>query len=106
MGYFKSAALLTVALLAISSQALAVDYTSMSTEELSKIRGTLYNATDEDRNAFRTEWQSRVSQMSPEDQAKYMGQGKGPGKGMQQGGGNGKGQGQGNGMGGQGSGKK
>ena len=49
----------------------ATDYSSMSTEELAKIRGTLREASVEERNAFRTEWQSRMQQLTPEERQQY-----------------------------------
>ncbi len=60
-----------------SSPLLAADYSTMSTSELASIRGTLYNATVEDRNEFRNEWQSRLVSMSLEERQEYM---RGPGK--------------------------
>lgn len=57
----------------LSSVALATDYSKYSTEELSKMRGTLRNATQEEREAFRAEWQKRMQEMSPEERARYIG---------------------------------
>jgi hypothetical protein len=45
----------------ISFSAFATDYSSMETSELASLRGTMCNATPEDQEAFRTEWQLRVS---------------------------------------------
>ena len=50
--------------LLVGTSALAVDYSSYSTEELSAMRGTLRNASAEERNAFRQEWQSRMQSRS------------------------------------------
>jgi len=90
----------------ISGSAFAVtDYSAMTTEELSALRGTLYNATQEERNAFRTEWQKRVQQMTQEEREKYLSSGPGngagrrDGTGLGNGSGSGKGGGQGNGQG-------
>lgn len=44
----------------------ATDFGSLSTEELSAMRGTV--ATEE-RDAFRSEWQSRVTSLSTEEKA-------------------------------------
>ena len=90
----------------MSSSAFSADYTTMSTDELSNVRGTLYNATEAEKNTFRNEWQKRINQMTPEERTQYMGSGKGAGKGKGQGYGAGKGQGAGMGSGqGQGQGK-
>lgn len=96
--------LAALAVFAMSSSAFSADYTTMSTEELSNVRGTLYNATEAEKNAFRNEWQKRINQMTPEERTQYMGQGKGAGKGKGYGGEKGQGSGSGKG-GGQGQGK-
>ena len=66
------------------------DYSSMSTEELAAKRGTMQQASEEERNAFRQEWQKRYLDMSSEDRQKYGsrpgvrdGSGKGAGQGAQ-----------------------
>lgn len=89
----------------------ATDYASMSTEELSALRGTMYNKTQEERNAFRDEWMKRVQEMTQEEREQYLssGPGNGGGRGNGTGLGNGTGQGGGNGQGnggGYGKGKK
>ena len=61
-------------LIGLSSTPLfARDYASMSIDELANIRGTLYNATIEERNEFRTEWQKRIQSMTVEERQQYMG---------------------------------
>jgi hypothetical protein len=65
-----------MALLGLSLMAtpvLAADYSSMTTEELSSLRGTMRNATQEEHSAFQQEWQSRMQQMTPDERQKYMG---------------------------------
>jgi hypothetical protein len=57
---------------AISAWAVT-DYRSMSTEDLTRLRGTLQNASQEEREAFRTAWREKLQQMAPEDQQKRMG---------------------------------
>jgi len=58
----------------IVSPAWAVtDYSGMTTEELSQLRGTLRNATPEEREAFRSVWQERVRNMSTEEMQRYIG---------------------------------
>jgi len=96
----------------IASPAWAVtDYASMTTEELSQLRGTLRNATQEERDAFRAVWQDRVRNMTTEEMQQYIGpsasraaaadgtlrqgMGGGQGRGMGAGGGGGRGRGMG-----------
>ncbi len=57
------------------------DYQSMSTQELSELRGSMYDSTQEERDAFRAEWARRINLMSPEEKEKYLGPGSGRGKG-------------------------
>ncbi|MEN8199481.1 MAG: DUF1104 domain-containing protein [Thermodesulfobacteriota bacterium] len=101
---------ITLALIGVGMLAtpvLAADYSSMSIEELSQIRGTLQNATEQERANFRQEWQGRLTEMSAEDRAKYMGSANKPGKGNAQGKGKGKGKKSGNGgQGGNGGGRR
>jgi hypothetical protein len=40
--------------------AFAADYSAMTTEELANLRGKMQNATVEERNAFKNEWQKRI----------------------------------------------
>jgi len=88
--------MVTVAVMAATPVWAVTDYSSMSNEELSKIRGTLRSASQEDRNAFRSEWQQRIQAMTPEEQQLYMGRpadAAADGSGMQQGMGRGRGMG-------------
>lgn len=78
----------------------AADYSTMSTEELSKIRRTLQSATEQERQNFRQEWQNRVGEMTPEERQQYMGSGNNSGLGKGQGMGKGQGSGKGGGKGG------
>ncbi len=57
----------------MSAQLLAADYSGKSLEELADIRGTLREASVQDRNDFRQEWQKRLSAMTPEERVQYMG---------------------------------
>ena len=77
------------------SSLCAADFSSMSTEELMNMRGTV---PFEDRPAFREEMQKRMQSLTPEERQKYnVGRGiGGQQKGMGQGGGMGKGNGKGN----------
>ena len=57
-----------------ASPALAADFSTMSTEDMAARRGTMQQATQEERAAFRQEWQSRVvRQMSAEELQQYNG---------------------------------
>ena len=85
----------------------AADYSAMTNEELAARRGSLKQATIEERNAFQNEWQNRVQQMSPAEKQKAMVQpangvrdGSGQKSGQKQGTGNGSGMGPGSAMGG------
>jgi len=49
------------------------DYSSMSNEDLAATRGTMRDASQEERDAFRTEWQSRVNSMSQEERQEAIG---------------------------------
>lgn len=63
-------------LLVSSVMLIAADYSSMSTQDMMKMRG---NVPMEDREAFRTEMQKRVPMMSPEERREFNanpGQGK------------------------------
>lgn len=88
-----------VAAVMLATPVWATDYSGMSTDELSKIRGTLQNASEQERENFRKEWQNRVGDMTPEERQQYMGPGnkKSQGKGQGQGQGKGMGKGQGSG---------
>lgn len=49
------------------------DYSTMTNEDLSTLRGTFRDATPEERDAFRTEWRTRMDNMTPEERALYAG---------------------------------
>jgi len=51
----------------------ATDYSSMSNEELAAMRGTMRDVSQEDRDAFRSEWQSRVQNMTQEERQLAVG---------------------------------
>lgn len=63
-----------VAMLALAViPAWGADYSGYSNEELAAKRGTLRDASDEERAAFRSEWQKRYQSMSDEERQKYGG---------------------------------
>jgi len=49
------------------------DYGSMTTAELGSVRGTLRDASVDEREAFRSEWQTRMSSMTREERREYTG---------------------------------
>ena len=98
--------LTTLVVLTMLTVAQAADYESMSTQELSQLRGTMYNKSDEERDAFRSVWQQRINQMSEEEKANYSGSGSGRGQGNRSGTGLGDGTGRGRGNGQQGQGQQ
>ena len=98
--------LTTLVVLTLLTVAQAADYESMSTQELSQLRGTMYNKSDEERDAFRSVWQQRINRMSAEEKANYLGSGSGRGQGNRSGTGLGDGTGRGRGNGQQGQGQQ
>ncbi len=99
MKTMKRTMLAICCLVLVAGAAWAVDYSSMSTEDLSRMRGTLCNASQDDWNAFRAEWQKRLGQMTPQQRQQYIGPGRGKGRGMGWGMGRGRGRGMGPGSG-------
>ena len=79
------------------------EYREMTTQELSELRGTMYNASQEERDAFRAEWRKRIDQMTAEEKQQYLGAGGGRGQGNRSGDGLGDGTGRGRGSGGSGA---
>jgi hypothetical protein len=57
----------------------AADYSGYSTEDLAAMRGTLSNASDEERAAFRDEWRSRMQSLPVDQRQQYTGTGAGGG---------------------------
>jgi len=51
----------------------AADYSTMTTEELSSLRGTMRETSQEEHTAFQQEWQSRVQMMTPDERQQYKG---------------------------------
>lgn len=65
--------ILFLALAILAGNAFAEDYSQYTTEELAGMRGTLQDASEEERDDFRAEWQKRVQDMTPEERQKYVG---------------------------------
>ena len=84
-------------LLLLPAIGLSADYQTMTTEELSELRGTMYDASQEERDAFRTEWKNRIDRMTAEEKQQYLGAGGGRGQGNRTGEGLGDGTGRGRG---------
>lgn len=95
---------LSLFVLFLSGICVAADYQSMTTEELSNLRGTMYNTHQEERDAFRAEWMNRINQMTDEEKAQFLGPAGGKGQGKRNAGGLGDGKGRGKGGGNQGGG--
>lgn len=84
----KTAMILAMALMTATPVWAVTDYSSMSNEELSKMRGTMPGASQEERNAFSSEWQQRTQSMTTEERQQYTGRpanATGDGSGKQQG---------------------
>ena len=90
-----SAVGLVLALLIGIAPAWGVDFSTYTNEELASMRGTMRNATEEERTAFRDEWQKRLQTMTMEERRQYSGRpanapadgsGSGQGRGMGRGG--------------------
>ncbi len=62
----------------IAIPALAADYSSYSLQELSQMRGTMMDKSQEEREAFRNAWMEKMRNATPEERSLYSGaQGKG-----------------------------
>ena len=57
----------------LTDNAFAVDYSQYTTEELANMRGTMQDASAEERDTFRAEWQKRLQHMTREERQKYVG---------------------------------
>ncbi len=76
----------------------ATDYSSLTNEEIAAMRGTMRTSSQEDRDAFQTEWQARVNSMSTEERNQAVGRPDNAardGEGYKNGNGGGRGQGRG-----------
>jgi hypothetical protein len=70
---YNSILLAAMLVMAAAPAWAATDYSSMSNEDLSAMRATMRNASEEERNAFRTEWQQRTRSMTTEERQQYSG---------------------------------
>jgi hypothetical protein len=62
---------MTLTIITATSVLAATNYSNMNNEELDNLRGTMHAASREERNAFRSEWQQRMKNMTPEERQKY-----------------------------------
>lgn len=92
----KTAMILAMALMTATPVWAVTDYSTMNNEELSNMRGTMPGASQEEQNAFSSEWQQRTQSMTAEERQQYTGRpanstgdgsGKQQGKGQKRGGG-------------------
>ena len=67
----RTTMMLAVFLLSAVPVLASGDYSNMNNEELNSVRGTMRNADETERNAFRTEWQQRMQNMSSEERQQY-----------------------------------
>ena len=99
-GKIKKTVMLSAMVLMTVTPVWAVsDYSTMSNEEISDARGTIQGASEEERNAFRSEWQQRTQDMTTDERQQYTGRpasaaadgsGAGQGNGQMRGGGGGR----------------
>ena len=61
----------TAIILLFSTQVYALDYPSMSNDELHDLRGAIRNAPPEEQERYRKEWQIRLDKMSKEEKAHF-----------------------------------
>lgn len=78
---FKTVLIAGALLLAVP--ALAADYSSYSMQELSQMRGTMMDKSQEEKDAFRNAWRQKMRNATPEERAEYSrSRGKGHDKGQ------------------------
>ena len=70
-----------VLFLSAAASASAENYQSMSTDELSRLRGTMLDKPQAERDLFRAEWQKRIAQMTVDERQRYFAAGSGRGVG-------------------------
>lgn len=71
----------------LSTGNAAEDFSAYSNEELQQKRSEVRNMNEADREAYRSEMQTRMKSMSDEDRAQFRSNAGGGGKGQGQGGG-------------------
>ena len=54
--------------------AWAMDFSRMTNQELADLQGAIQNASSDEQNTFRQEWEKRLAGMSPEEKKLYAGQ--------------------------------
>ena len=58
--------------LGVINVAVAADYSSMSTEEMTQMRSQVRDMSAEDQNSYRNEMRSRVQSMSTDERASFQ----------------------------------
>ncbi|MBF0464732.1 MAG: DUF1104 domain-containing protein [Nitrospirae bacterium] len=82
-----------LALTLLAGVAYATDFSKYTTDELLGLRGTMWNATIEERTALHTELSKRVPEMTEEQKKEFSSRPALAGRGMGRGGGIGRGMG-------------
>ncbi|GAB4346307.1 MAG: hypothetical protein Kow0089_23620 [Desulfobulbaceae bacterium] len=59
--------LVLAALVCVLPAAMAMDFASMSNQDLYELRGAIQNAPEKDRTAYQAEWEKRLAAMSDEE---------------------------------------
>ena len=72
----KTAGLVMLALISVSPSVWAIDYKTMSTEDLRNLRGTMQSASQIERHAYNNEMLDRLEQMTPAQRQDFMESGK------------------------------
>ena len=65
--------ILVLAFAVLSDNAFAEDNSQYTTGELANMRGTMQDASEEERDTFGAEWQKRLQDMTREERQKYVG---------------------------------
>lgn len=55
----------------VAGPVMATDYSSYTLQELSQMRGSMMDKSQEERNAFRDAWRQKMQEASPEERAQY-----------------------------------
>ncbi|MEO5356428.1 MAG: DUF1104 domain-containing protein [Nitrospirae bacterium YQR-1] len=82
----KTVIMIVLTLTLLTGVAYATDFSTYTTDELLGLRGTMWNATVDDRIAFHTELSKRVAEMTTDQKKSFAGRpalaGRGMGRGM------------------------
>ena len=67
----KQAGVILLGVMLLYSPAWAMDYTTLSNDELYELKGAVKNAPETEQEAYQKEWQLRVSKMTKEEVERY-----------------------------------